>query len=248
MNQMVVEYTSVMVFSILFKLTLDCRLTVHQHCLDAVTLPCLSAANFSPDRIRAAFLRCFASLLYNYRKYLEPVSASQRKSDGKLFNFKLQGFIRAAPRDTAPFLEMLSETQAFNEFIMERCMKSPDDPEIALFDQIILAKRNRGRHGLFGGKQGNLPRNSNLIIVTPLLSTPSASLDTKKTVPPNDTKLPALWQPPETPPSKLDPLLLLPPRLAQPPRSRYHREKGMIRRKPVNKSDETIRATKDATV
>jgi hypothetical protein len=85
-------------------------------------------------------------------------------------------------------------------------------------------------------------------LVTPLLSTISASLETKKTVPPNDTKLPALWQPPETPPSKLDPLLLLPPRLAQPPRSKYHREKGMIKRKPVNKSDETIRAAKETTV
>jgi len=46
-------------------------------------------------------------------------------------------------------MEMLAETQAFNEFIMERCLKPIDDPEIALFDQIILAKRNRGRHGLF---------------------------------------------------------------------------------------------------
>jgi len=133
----------------------DCRLTVHHRCLDAVTLPCLSALNFSPDRIRAAFLRCFAALLFNYRKYLEPVQRKQ--SDGKLYDFNFAGFIRTAPRDTVPYLEMLSETQAFNEFIMERCVKSAEDPEIALFDQILIAKRNRGRHGLFGGKQGTPP-------------------------------------------------------------------------------------------
>jgi hypothetical protein len=126
--------------------------------LDAITLPCSSHANFSPDRIRAAFLRCFASLLYNYRKYLEPVPAAQRKSSNeKLFDFKMAGFLRAASRETAPYLEMLAETQAFNEFIMERSLKSPEDIEIALFDQIILAKRNRGRHGLFQ-KQSNFPK------------------------------------------------------------------------------------------
>jgi dDENN domain len=142
-------------------LTIDCRLSVHHHCLDAITLPCLSAANFSADRIRAAFLRCFASLLFNYRKHLEPLPPQTQNSgsEAQIFNFKLAGFLRAASRDSAAYLEMLSETQAFNEFIMERCIKAPDDPEIALFDQIILAKRNRGRHGLFGkqGKFGYYP-------------------------------------------------------------------------------------------
>src|SRR5436190_13933461 len=98
----------------------------------------MSPANFSADRIRAAFLRCFASLLQNYRKYLEPI---QPPSDGQLFNFKFSAFLRSGSRDVIPYLEMLTETQAFNEFIMERCVKPADDPEIALFDHIILAKR-----------------------------------------------------------------------------------------------------------
>ena len=125
--------------------------------MDAVTLPCLSPANFSPDRIRAAFLRCFASLLYNYRKYMEPIPPGERSTDGKLFNFKTAAFIRGAPRDSSHFLEGLVETQAFNEFIFERCSKSPDDPEVILFDQIITAKRNRGRHGLFQKQRCSLP-------------------------------------------------------------------------------------------
>jgi hypothetical protein len=217
----------------------DCRLTVHHRCLDAVTLPCMSAANFSPDRIRAAFLRCFASLLYNYRKHFEPVSNGRRyDSGGKLFDFKMQGFLRSAPRDMFQYIEMLSETQAFNEFIMERCEKSPDDPEIALFDQIIVAKRNRGRHGVFS-KQGILP-SFRAYKVTPMLSKPLVNLETKTTVPPNESKLPSSWHPPDNPPAKLDPLLLLPPRLAQPPRAKFNRDR--IRRKPVNRSDETIKA------
>ena len=129
---------------------IDCRLTVHHRCSDSVVLPCMSAANFSPDRIRAAFLRCFATLLYNYRKHMSPALRAQANgSGGKLFEFNLQAFLRSSSRETSQYLEMLSETQAFNEFILERCVKSPDCPEIALFDQILVAKRNRGRHGLF---------------------------------------------------------------------------------------------------
>lgn len=116
----------------------------------------MSPANFSADRIRAAFLRCFASLLHNYRKYLEPIPFGQPQSlDKRLFNFKLSAFLRSASRDVSPYLETLAETQAFSEFIMERCLKPADDPEIALFDQIIMAKRNRGRHGLFGKQRTN---------------------------------------------------------------------------------------------
>lgn len=38
----------------------------------------------------------------------------------------------------------------FNEFIHERETKSPSDPSIMLFDQVILSKRNRGRISIFG--------------------------------------------------------------------------------------------------
>lgn len=161
--------------------------------------------------------------------------------DGRSFHFKLAGFLRNAPKDAIPFLETLSETQSFNEFIMERCTKPADDPEIALFDQIIMAKRNRGRYGLFA-KQG-IPffiLTVFLTLVTPLLINSSyINLETRKTISANDTKLPPLFQLPDTPPPKLDSTMLLPPRLAQ-QRSKYSREKGFARRKPVNKSDETI--------
>lgn len=80
---------------------------------------------------------------------MEPIPPNEHRNDGKHSNFKSSAFIRAAPRDSVHFLECLLETQAFNEFILERCSKPPDDPEIILFDQFVTAKRNRGRHGLF---------------------------------------------------------------------------------------------------
>jgi len=80
---------------------------------------------------------------------MDPIPPNERRNDGKHSHFKPSAFIRAAPRDSQHFLESLAETQSFNEFIFERCSKPPDDPEIILFDQILAAKRNRGRHGLF---------------------------------------------------------------------------------------------------
>lgn len=40
---------------------------------------------------------------------------------------------------------------AFNEFIHERERQSPMNPNIRLFDEIILAKKSRGRSGLSAG-------------------------------------------------------------------------------------------------
>jgi len=81
------------------------------------------------------------------------------------------------------------------------------------------------------------------VIVTPLLSNPPpANLEIRKSIPPNEAKLPSGWQVPTNPPAKLDPMLILPARLAQ-PRNKYSRERGMIRRKPVKRSNETMKET-----
>jgi dDENN domain len=224
---------------------------VHQSCLDSVVLLCPSPVNFSPDRIRAAFLRTLTTLLVGYRKFLEPVSRNTARppSEGKLYNFKLLGWLKSAPRDSVPYLEMLSETQAFSEFIMERCDRPPDDPEIAYFDQMIAAKRNRGRHGMLWGKQGT-NKSPHLLsyglemltwgVGTPMLFPVPVTLETRKAIPPNDSRLPPNWDLPDQPPAKLDPRILTPPRLAQ-QRNKFSMARGFARRKPVNKrSDDTI--------
>jgi hypothetical protein len=69
------------------------------------------------------------------------------------------------------------------------------------------------------------------------------NLEIRKSIPPNEARLPPQWQPSATSPSKIDPLLLLPPRLAQ-KRSKYSRDKEFVRRKAANRSDETITPTK----
>jgi len=60
---------------------------------------------------------------------------------------------------------------------------------------------------------------------------------------PNESKLPVQWQLSTIPPSKVDPLLLLPPRVTH-SRSKHSHDKGSVKRKPVNKIDETILPSK----
>ncbi|KAL2884635.1 DENN domain-containing protein [Ceratocystis lukuohia] len=105
---------------------------------------------FHPDRIRAAFVRCFASLLYTYRKYMGRPSKDQR-NHGQLYAFDLDGFIKSLPFEQQEYVVMLRGTQGFNEFIHERERTPTADPAIRLFDEIILAKKGRGRPGLTTG-------------------------------------------------------------------------------------------------
>ncbi|KAL8714971.1 MAG: hypothetical protein Q9225_006470 [Loekoesia sp. 1 TL-2023] len=123
-----------------------CGINAHARCAQQIYLVCPAA--FHPEQIRAAFVRCFASLFYTYRKFLQVATGDQKRA-GMFFHFNITGFLRSLPHETADYMSVLQQTQAFNEFIHERELKAANDPTIMLFDQIILSKRNRGRTSIF---------------------------------------------------------------------------------------------------
>ncbi|KAI2642182.1 dDENN domain-containing protein [Xylaria nigripes] len=125
-----------------------CNAVSHGRCLGCVSLVC--PAVFNTDKIRAAFVRCQASLLYTYRKHLGRPS-KDHKNNGRLFSFDMTGFIRSLPYDQQDYAGMMKETQLFNEFIHSRETQPPTNPAIRLFDEIILAKKARGKTGLTSG-------------------------------------------------------------------------------------------------
>ncbi|KXJ96902.1 AEX-3 domain-domain-containing protein [Microdochium bolleyi] len=124
-----------------------CSISTHGRCLGCVSVVCPVA--FNTDKVRAAFVRCYASLLYTYRKHLGRPSKEQ-KANGQLYAFDMNGFIRNSPYDQQEYVSMMKDTQAFNEFIHERELKPASDPEIRLFDEVLLAKKSRGKPGLTG--------------------------------------------------------------------------------------------------
>ncbi|KAG8624699.1 hypothetical protein KVT40_007766 [Elsinoe batatas] len=123
-----------------------CTIKAHAGCVPHVVHVCPVA--FRPDLVRAAFVRCFASLLYTYRRFLHAASGDRKKS-GLIYHFNLDGFIKSCPGENAEYLELMRETVCFNEFIHERETKRSEDPAVKLFDEIILSKRNRGKTALF---------------------------------------------------------------------------------------------------
>jgi hypothetical protein len=86
----------------------SCSTTSHGRCLGHVSLVCPSA--FHADRVRAAFVRCFASLFYTYRKYLNRPTKEQ-KASGQLYGFDMDGFIKSLPHEQHEYITMLKQTQ-----------------------------------------------------------------------------------------------------------------------------------------
>lgn len=80
----------------------------HAKCLAQICLVCPTA--FHPDLIRAAFVRCFASLFYTYRRFLGAPSSDQKKS-GMIYKFNMEGFLRSMPNDNSEYFTMLQDTQ-----------------------------------------------------------------------------------------------------------------------------------------
>lgn len=85
-----------------------CGCLSHNRCLGFVCLVCPVA--FHADRVRAAFVRCLASLLYTYRKYMGRPN-KQQKEAGQLYAFDMSGFIRSLPYDQQEYATMMKDTQ-----------------------------------------------------------------------------------------------------------------------------------------
>jgi hypothetical protein len=179
----------------------NCQVAVHPRCAHQVVLSC--ASSFYPDQVRAAFSRCFASLFFTYRKYLGSPTTDGKKA-GKIYRFNMDGFLKSMPQENAMYIQMLEQTQAFSEFIYDRESKKPTDPSVKLFDEIILAKKNRGKAGFFSrSKPTYLASTSEHIWQTSSAISTSTKTSGDPSLPTNRI------------PSKLDPVLLRPPRVNQ---------------------------------
>lgn len=124
-----------------------CNCLAHNRCLGLASLVCPAA--FNAEKVRASFVRCFASMFYTYRKHLMRPSKDQ-KAAGQVYSFDMNAFVKSLPYDQQEYISLLRNTQAFNEFIHEREIHHAGHPSIRLFDEIILAKKARGRPGLSG--------------------------------------------------------------------------------------------------
>lgn len=89
-----------------------CGISSHARCVHQIVIVCSAA--FHPEQIRAAFVRCFASLLYTYRKFLKAPTSAQKKA-GLVASFDADGFRKSLPSDQAEYVAGLQQTQGKNE-------------------------------------------------------------------------------------------------------------------------------------
>lgn len=85
-----------------------CDVNVHARCGYQLYIVCPAA--FYPDQIRAAFVRCFASLFYTYRKFMLAPTPEQKKN-GMFYRFELNSFLKSVPHENADYLTTLKQTQ-----------------------------------------------------------------------------------------------------------------------------------------
>lgn len=88
-----------------------CGIASHSRCAHQICVVCPAA--FHPEQIRAAFVRCFASLFYTYRKYMQPASGDQKKA-GMIYRFNMEGFLRSLPHENADYIQTLRQTQGMD--------------------------------------------------------------------------------------------------------------------------------------
>src|SRR5204863_9900856 len=65
---------------------------------------------FHPEQVRAAFVRCFASLLYTYKKFLRPASGDKRRA-GLVYDFNMEAFLKSLPHEHEGYMSFLQQTQ-----------------------------------------------------------------------------------------------------------------------------------------
>ncbi|KAG0287343.1 hypothetical protein BGZ96_008695 [Linnemannia gamsii] len=62
--------------------------------------------------------------------------------------FHREVFLKGVDKDAKAFMATFTESQAFMQFVQDRVDRSPGDPEIMFFDEVIKAKMNRSRFRL----------------------------------------------------------------------------------------------------
>ena len=101
------------------------------------------------DAVQEAFLRFYVAMLKDYRKFLPQedgldVRSSWRGPEANTgLRFQTEEFVMSQRHDFQPFLEELTCTQQFDDFITKRIYNAANEPDVTFFDKSIDAKKNR---------------------------------------------------------------------------------------------------------
>ncbi|KAF9548051.1 hypothetical protein EC957_007334 [Mortierella hygrophila] len=82
----------------------------------------------------------------------QPLTRARNGTEGSTHSdtvtFHRDVFMKGVDKEARPFMSVFTESQAFVQFVQDRVDRSPGDPEIMFFDEVIKAKINRSRFRL----------------------------------------------------------------------------------------------------
>ncbi|KAK5822723.1 AEX-3 domain-containing protein [Linnemannia elongata] len=82
----------------------------------------------------------------------QPMTRARSGTNGSIqsdtVRFHREVFMKNVDKDAKVFMASFTESQAFVQFVQDRVDRSPGDPEIMFFDEVIKAKMNRSRFRL----------------------------------------------------------------------------------------------------
>ena len=178
-----------------------CHINIHSDCISSVEIhPC--EVVYSDDKIRQSFLKVFTSLLKTYRNYIKHANQPDQNSKSPKRHsihvitdtatsmdfsteldtwFRRTEFLQEFDTETKLFMEQLIDTQAFQNFMLDRLERPESDFEVLFFDECVKAKLNRSRFR-FTKETTPFLRDASYRVTTGLLSIPPSTDDLKEDV------------------------------------------------------------------
>ncbi|KAF9965366.1 hypothetical protein BGZ70_004984 [Mortierella alpina] len=109
-----------------------------------------SSGAFSPTMNRAS--ASVDQLNLQQQQHQQPYTRARSGTTGSTqsdtVRFHRDVFLKSVEKEAKPFMSSFTESQAFVQFVQERVDRSPGDPEIMFFDEVIKAKINRSKFRL----------------------------------------------------------------------------------------------------
>ncbi|EPX72074.1 diacylglycerol binding protein [Schizosaccharomyces octosporus yFS286] len=127
----------------------NCGLHINIGKIRYVCAPCTPVC-FNGQLVSTVFLKFFTKILGPYRQYFQKKDENRQAGQRKNESFNFRKFARQSSKIHGDWIFSFCNTQAFSEFVSDRSHVDPNDPKIALFDQLLLCEKNNGKPRLFG--------------------------------------------------------------------------------------------------
>ncbi|EPY52127.1 diacylglycerol binding protein [Schizosaccharomyces cryophilus OY26] len=156
----------------------NCGLHINVEFIRYVCMPCTPVC-FNGQLVSTVFLKFFTKILGPYRQFFQKKEENHEHGQRRFESFNFKKFARHSSKVHGNWILSFCNTQAFSEFVSDRSQCNRNDPNIALFDQLLLCEKNNGKPRIFGKSTSFLHDRSFEIQKFEIAPTPDISYENK---------------------------------------------------------------------